>query len=123
MRVAFGFVACALLSACEITPPARTALSPSSSEEEAAAARVQVLLPYDARGIPVVAPVEGTVCKVGAHDADPTEEEAMSQLRLAAVRRGGAAVTAIDCERSGFSLTDNCFAMITCRGVALARTR
>jgi hypothetical protein len=111
----------ALLSACNIAPPPRTALSASSPEEEAAAARVQVLLPFDARGIPAVGPVEGTVCKVGAHDADPTQEEAMGQLRLAAVRRGGNALTAIDCARSGFSLADNCFAMLTCRGIALAR--
>ena len=113
----------ALLCACEVVPPPRTALSASSPEEEAAAARVKVLLPFDARGMPVVGPVEGTVCKVGAHDADPTEEEAMGQLRLAAVRRGGSAVTSIDCERSGFSLADNCFAMLTCRGIALAPTR
>ena len=113
----------ALLSACAIEPPPRTALSASSPQEEAAAEAVTVLLPFDARGIPVVGTVEGTVCKVGAHDDDPTQEEAMRQLRLAAVRRGANALTGIDCERSGFSLSDNCFSMLTCRGVALARVR
>ncbi len=110
-----------LLTACEIATPPRTALTASSPEEERAAASVQVLLPFDARGIPAIGTVEGAVCKVGAHDDDPTQEEAIGQLRLAVVRRGGNALTAVDCERSGFSLADNCFAMVKCRGVALRR--
>jgi len=73
----------------------------------------------DPKHVTVLVKVEGTSCKVGAHDPDPTELDAMEQLKLWTLRNGGNAVVDTTCEAGGVDFGKNCFASITCSGLAL----
>jgi len=104
------------LSACNMQPPPRLALKPTDAEARAAS---QIAVIKDAQDARPIGPVEGSVCKVGLYDPPPTKDEAIEQLRIAAVRTGANAVVGTECEDAGTSLTKNCFASITCRGTAV----
>ena len=83
------------------------------------AVRIVARSQVDPKHVTVLSKVEGTSCKVGAHDPDPTEKDAMSQLELWTVRNGGNAVVDTACEAGGVDFGKNCFATITCTGLAL----
>jgi hypothetical protein len=115
MRAAiFAIVLCG----CNTSTPPRLALQPTDDEARAASA-IPLLPPDGAEGARPIGAVEGSVCKVGLHDPEPTKDEALAQLRIAAIRTGANAVIGTGCEDAGMSLTKNCFASITCRGTAV----
>ena len=105
------------LVACNTEPPPRLALKPTDQETRAAS-MIPLLSPDAGKGAQPIGPVEGAVCKVGLHDPDPTKDEALAQLRVAAVRMGANAVVGTECDDEGMSLSKNCFRSITCRGTA-----
>ena len=110
----FLFVA---VAACNTIPPPRLALQPTDDEARAAD-KIPLLAPDDAHDARPIGSVEGSVCKVGLHDPDPSKDEAIAQLRIAAIRTGANAVVGTECEDAGMSMTKNCFRSITCRGTA-----
>ncbi len=103
---------------CNGEPPPRLALKPAEAERRAIE-RIALLPPEATKGAREIGPVEGSVCKVGMHDPDPSKDEALGQLRIAAVRAGANAVVGTECEEAGTSLLRICFASITCRGTAI----
>jgi hypothetical protein len=105
------------LGACTPEPPPRLALVPS--DEESGALERVVLLDAAPPGAKALGAIDGRVCKVGLHDPAPTQEEALAQLRLRALRKGANAVVVKGCDEDGMSLGANCFAMITCSGTAV----
>lgn len=90
-----------------------------------------------ARGIPahtetlpdgsyqLVQRVEGISCRVNAIDNyQVSEEEAMEELRYAALKAGGTEVMEVSCERPRFTESEYlCAESIVCKGVAINRRR
>lgn len=112
-------VALLALAGCTPEPPPRLALVPTQ-EEERALERV-ALLDAAPPGAKEIGAIEGRVCKVGLHDPEPTQAEAIAQLRLRALRKGANAVVVKGCDEAGMSLVANCFVTMTCSGMAVWR--
>jgi hypothetical protein len=62
--------------------------------------------------------MSGYSCKNKAWDADPTEEAATLQLKIAAAQQGATAISAPMCKREGFSVVTNCWQSVTCEADA-----
>lgn len=113
------FAPIVLALGCQLTPPPRVAMQPADDAEARAANAVVAVTAEQATKGTLLRDVEGRVCKVGLHDPDPREEEAIEQLRLAVVREGANAIVGTTCESGGTNLVQNCFATVTCHGTAV----
>ncbi len=124
-RSGFAMVIAVTLSvaACGGATPYVRGLSP---QEKAQAGGI----PVHAETLPdgsykLVQRVEGVSCRVNAIDNyQVTKEEAMEELRYAALKAGGTEVMEVSCERPRFSQSEYlCAESIVCRGVAVNRRR
>jgi len=105
---------------CVVACGSATHLTATPEEDRAlASVRLVSRSQVDPKHVKVLLKVEGTSCKVGLHDPEPSEEDAMTQLKLWTVRNGGNAVVDTACEAGGVDFGKNCFASITCTGLAL----
>lgn len=72
------------------------------------------------KGAANLGPIEAVSCKNLMWDPAPTRQNAIAQLRQYARERGGNAVGEISCGDTELTnLVKNCWASLTCRGVAL----
>lgn len=117
---AFAIVGAILLASC-VGPRV-----PVTNVDDAMAAQLNTsvkvvdgaALPANAR---LLGPVQATSCKNKAWQPAPTNENAITQMKLLAQQMGGNAIGSVYCEPPlGTDLKTNCWSSIRCTGTALS---
>jgi uncharacterized protein YbjQ (UPF0145 family) len=119
-----GFTAAIFLAAC--TPFVDVidvgSLSPTEKTGAAAVETYNDNQIDRSRYTPVAA-VQSTSCKHYLWDPSASQENAMEQLRVKAVRSGADALINPVCSSQGTSLTTNCWETVTCTASAVKLVR
>jgi uncharacterized protein YbjQ (UPF0145 family) len=90
---------------------------PESTAQTADAIQVLSAAP---EGVSVLGAIEATSCKNKLWEPEPTEANALAQLRVRAAELGAAALVGVTYTQGGTSLATNCWSIITARGTAIA---
>jgi len=117
MKIAVAAVVAVLLTGCVGPNPnlgiTNFATMPTPIRRQVDAVSIVATVPA---GSTIIGSFEGNSCRNKLWDKEPTEADALEQLRIRAGTAGGTGVAGVSYSKAGTSMMTNCWSTITATG-------